>query len=250
MERPLLRLPRLSGRDAVYRLPLSDTSAAALHSALLEDNPVVRAARFDAVLRTDPALTVWCSVHPKRKSAPRDFQELASWLDEHALAVLRWSSVDLLPPEGDESHSLARCDARTARSLALSEAAERLATPEAAGRARLLAFLSHAYEWLISCSTPRGADDLEQFAPPWLRRLIAEVRETSVSNDPAMQAVRRALQGLDFIGDAPGSPTAPSQDSRWAAEALPRLASRLARLEELESRFQAVLRREKLASLQ
>jgi signal transduction histidine kinase len=228
-------------------LPLSDGSAAAVISALLETDPGARCRGIESALYDDPALAVWCAVHPRRKSPPRDLRELAHWLDSCALSVLQWGEE---PAADVESASRCRHAERAAQGMVLAEAAERLVAADDAGRIRLLAFLSGAYEWLAACCTPRGPDALEQFAPSWLRRMIAALRESSASEDPALQAVKRALQLPNRNGDTSELAAAWSCHVPFAAETLPRLSSRLARLADLEGDFDTTLRREKLASLQ
>jgi signal transduction histidine kinase len=249
MERPMLRLPPLTAGNALCRLPISDVSAAALVSALLEDESesAERLLRCEATLRSDPPFTIWCALHPGRKNRPQDFAELAKWLDANLLAVLRWNDCESGFSEAEE----ARCrhTERAARGLALAEAAEALVAPgELAGRARLLAFLSQAYEWLVSGANPRQRDVLEHLAPSWLRRLMPDLRHAAPSNDSALQAVKRAIQSAPVASRE--SAAAWSHAIPWAAAALPRLTDRLARLKALETDFETALRREKLAALQ
>jgi signal transduction histidine kinase len=252
MDRLLLRLPPLGAGDAICLLPLSERSAAALVTALLQNNSAVRADRFASILRRDPALAIWCAIHPRRRTTPRDFCELGAWLATSA-SILQWPEGVPTSSQRSDSELDSRHTERVAKALALAEAAERLVTTtEAADRTRLLAYLSLSYEWLIACSAPRDPDVVEKLAPRWLRRLVADVREYGSSSDPAIDAVRRASRAVPRLSQEASTQDGASwsQEVPWAAEALPRLTARLARLEELESDFQVVLRREKLASLQ
>jgi signal transduction histidine kinase len=231
-------------------LPLSDVSAAALVSALLESDPRARCGGFESALRDDPALAVWCAIHPRRKSPPQDLRDLAQWLDSNASEVLHWEQ-GANSPEFEESPSRGRHAARAAQALMLAGTAETLVDAPASGRVRLLAFLSGAYEWLVSCSMPRDPDALEHFAPSWLRRFIGSLREVGASQDRAFEAVKRLSQ-MPPRGRATLTEFAAawSREIPLAVETLPRLTSRLARLWGLERSFEAALRREKLASLQ
>jgi signal transduction histidine kinase len=243
-------------------LPLSDRSAAALLSAFIGEDSSARASALEAVLSEDPPLTVWCAVHPRRpKALPRDLRELAEWLAAQGLTVLQWSPEDAVVTSKLQSPRdwTSRCVERTARAFAWAERAEQLLNgAELCGRARLLAFLGGALEWLLASSTPRIDDLIERLAPVWLAEFAAMLRHPP-AEDAAMVAVAQSVAPSETVAAQTALHESPASAimhaERWAAPwpgsgALPRVMSQMARLATFEQDFETTLRREKLASLQ
>ncbi len=255
-------LPDVPTPAGLLRLPMSDRSATQLVVGILSGQP----GHLLSALECDPPLVLWAVVQAAARGQCEfaSLWQLSEWLSRHALDVLQW-------PESAEAGEALRSahatelaeqvikDIRRARLASLTVSAH---GPAPAAEAFMLGLLADARRWVQVClersdtSSPPEEDICGAVLPKPLADRIA-------GQSPVATAVRSAAQAADD-GEWPAiSPVATdnciSQSldaaSRWA-ERLPGpgdflhvLTARLARLEDLETRFQAALEAEKLASL-
>jgi len=254
----MLPLPPLVAGPGRWVLPMAETSAAALAEALLDDDPSEAAQQVAAALACDPPLTLWavCVADASDGFLPGGIHELAGWLARNGVKVLQWeTAADAASqaPWAAERESLA---SRVTAALELAELAGQLASARgqpAVEEAFLRGMLCHPHRWLaVRDDTPSEGETLP--LPRWL---------TEPPNNAA-DCVNRAMEILS--GRAPQGETSQidlEACRRRAAEAahrwlvpvagvgswLPKLTARLARLGELENRFQEALEAEKLEAM-
>ena len=111
---------------------MADGSAAALAEMLLADDPAQSSESLVAVLSGDPSLVLWTVCVADREDAfePRSVHDLARWLAQHALEVLRWK-----PDQDAHSDAALTADAealagRVAAAVQVAELAARLAAEQ------------------------------------------------------------------------------------------------------------------------
>ncbi len=233
---------------------MADRSAALLAELLLAANGAEAAEALSEQLAEDPPLVVWTvcragTLEPDWR--PASVASVARWLARRLIEALAWD-----PAARQSGPELGKMDAdpfaaQVADDLAQADLAALLV--ESAGLAAvdeafLLGLLAGADRWLTA------GDRSPEAASPPLPRWLSEA-----TGSPAQRAVDRAARIL--AGEEPPPPDldlgecrnrAAEAAGRWrevvpgAGAFLPELASRLARLAELERRFAAVLEKEKL----
>ena len=258
-------LPALVAGRSRWVLPMADRSAAVLAEAVLSQDAAQAASLIGRQLAADPPLTVWTVCRAGNASVPSSIADLARWLCQHAIEVLQWSADEqaAFGSAGNVGDSPAAAISRflsadpqadqVAVSLQIAEIAALLADREAADRAYLLGLLDNAAGWLARCGD-RGLQDVTAFLPAWLGRpdddrLSDQVREAVAiaAGKPPPETMSAAVQ----------TARRQAEEGRrsWLAplagpgSRLPMLMARLARLDALEHRFDAVLEQEKLSSM-
>jgi len=247
-------LPPLVAERAQWVLPMADRSAAALAAALLADAPRRAAAVLGEALSGDPPLTVWVVAMASlvERWRPQSLAEAAGWLSQHALRLLRWEPErDRFDP-GPGQPDIGEVVGLVRMSLAVAELAALRAQqrgPEAAEQARLAGLVHQAPRWFALAA--RGRRD----------RLLPEALAAVAA--PSHPAVIEAAQwladagGLESCGldlQACGQ-CADRRQREWAeaepgaADLLPPLVRRLARLAEWEGRFEEAVARGKLEAM-
>ncbi len=246
-------LPAIDAGPGRWFLPLADRTASLLVDLLLEEDRSRSVGSVAALLAHDPALAVWTAIHARRNGPfPPTPRRLAEWLVHNAASVLQWpSEAENCPPSVPEvtprwTELVARCVGVSLLAAELTHANG----DEVSETARLAGLLQDAREWFAqSDSSSPGAvpEDLAH----WLNELPAEAREAA-SQAARILAGERNVTGIDL---AEVRQRAAEAAQAWASpqpglsERLPRLAARLARLDQLERRFQQALEREKLEAL-
>ena len=253
------RLPALSIPPGSCKLPLSDRSAALLAELLLADDPAEAVESLAEQLAEDPPLVLWTVLRAAADGPwqPRCLADVAAWLARHALEALRWDPARDAPGDEPESPDADACAERVAADVLLADTAALLA--ESAGQADpeeayLRGLLHGAGNWLASAgqSSEQAA---ETCLPPWLAEttesaaarsvdqaaaLLAGTGDASLASEADLEACRRraAQCGRHWLEAVPG-----------AGALLSQLATRLAKLDDLEHRFQEVLEHEKLDAM-
>ncbi len=235
------------------RLPMADRSAAALAEWLLGADPAQPSSRLAELLARDPPLLLWavCQAHRQADFLAASVAEVAGWLAQHAFDVLRWPAAQ--EAAGEEPLAAEVWVPRVAAAVTLAELAGRLAGQRQADcdAAVLGGLLYYAGDWLSE------ADRGEFY--PW----SASRRDKSPA-DGSRCAVELAADvlagvaplpaGLDIDLEAVGRRGAEAAQ-QWAAplgglsDWLPQVAAHMARLNDLEQRFQETLQQEKLSAL-
>lgn len=204
------------------------------------------AARLVRQLALDPPLALWtlCTVHSADVASPRALPALAEWLLEHPLEALgtetagtaETKSADEPPPQ---------FDGRVKAGLLAAEIYAAMANAAPANEGYLLALLHNAADW---------ADLAHGGLPDWL------VDWTKSASTPQTIRAAKLAQSpddtvepsVDLAGCRERADRAGSQwlmSGEWSNPLLSALAARLARLAELETRFERTLEHEKLESM-
>lgn len=267
-------LPPLVTAGGTFRLPLSEGTAARLAAAWLCEPGEARRAQLRSALAEDPALALWAalqidSLEPATR--PR-LDDLAAWLGGTLWAQFaeRFTAVsgEQEAPSSNTSRdsSCDHCAEAAGHSLVVAHLARLLAQ---GGRldgeaAYLLGLLHQAPRWLKATATVpvTGGGPI---LPAWLSSnlgpvghvqghraatladCVGQAAALANSQDEALFA-QRGIDPRPWIGQASRWAKAWSAPGPWA-EALPRLAERLARLAQLEADFARTLEVEKLESL-
>jgi signal transduction histidine kinase len=251
-------LPALSISAGFCKLPMSDRSAALLAELLLADDPTETAESLAEQLAEDPPLVIWTVLRAAADGPwqPRCLADVAAWIARHAPEALHWAPERDAP--GDEPESEGEAYAvRVSADLLLADTAALLA--ESAGQADpeeayLRGLLHGAAMWLAPAGSP-SEQDAETCLPAWLAEtaesaaarcvdqaaaLLAGAGDASLAPEADLEACRRraAQGGRHWLEAVPG-----------AGALLPPLTARLARLDDLECRFQEVLEHEKLDAM-
>lgn len=250
-------LPPLKLRGATVRLPLSQCSATGLLDALLVADLAARAGLIARALHRDASLALWsvCRAAALGHSELRSPRTLAQWLAP-CLAV----ELTLLDLAADTA-SPARDNKFTALAALAQRVADRCARlapkmPELdADVAQLAGLLSDADAWLGDAGAKRDRA-ARALLPEWLRLLLDELgtnQRASSSTDPLAELVREARNERQPRG--PSASRAVRGEITWQvattddARRLAALAARIARLEQLETRFAETLEAEKLEAM-
>jgi len=250
-------LPALVAGQSRCVLPMADRSAGVLLDAILAGVDPLPTERLTEQLAADPPLALWAVCMAGRDGLrPRSARDVARWLREHLLEVLRGPEVAelpaaLLPPQEAE-----RWGDRVARLLQVAELAALLAASEgqaAAEKAFLHGLLLDASQWLTTAHGS-GSETPRDCLPEWL---------AAGCDDPAASRVHQAARMLDGGETSMPDEFDPEACRRRAWEArrswlepvegplhrLPQLTAKLFRLKQLEQQFQATLEAEKLEAL-
>jgi signal transduction histidine kinase len=251
-------LPLLAVGERQWILPLADRSAVALAEHLITDSDSGRSEVLAVALASDPSLLLWtiCAFSRREDFLPRSISDVALWLSRHALQVLQWSEI---PSSQNPIYSEEDLGSLVAASFSVAD----LAVPLVAGQgqaavelAALLGLLHNASAWLGSISHA-PLTEVGKLLPAWLVHPsqpdmpVAEAVQTAIGI-LAGNAVQRDGNLLDL---AATRQKAAELSRQWLApmagvpDLLPRLAAKLARYAELQSRFEETLEREKLEAM-
>jgi len=234
---------------------MADASAARLAELLLSDDLPRRCDALAELLAKDPPLTLWavCTAANRDDFRPRCIDELAGWLVQHLLDVLQFPESDA---EGDGGPDRQTCGRRVAETMQVADLAARLASsslPHAQQPSFLAGLLHDADGWLSIAG--ESADENSSCLPDWLM------------NPVDMSGADCVKQAVDVLGGESPPPEIDGIDleacrqraeeagRRWSAtvegpgEWLPKLTAKLARLSDLEGRFQELLETEKLEAM-
>lgn len=266
-------LPRLTVGPSAWRLPLLEHTAAGLARHFVNDASDNRRERLTDLLTDDPVLTLWsaCRATSADTQSPTGIKELADWLCEHGLTALQWCTDELTLHPAPERKKVVGWADRAAKAVATARCAKRLADKTDSERAYLFGLLHGSVEWLSSSGSQVSLTDVKSEAtclPRWLAHMVVEVDD----RPPKSFLPKIVARAIDHVRDA-GTDTKHDSDNavavdveadrrygteirdRWtatpvgAAYALPPLMRKLARLRELETKFQSALETEKLESL-
>jgi nitrogen-specific signal transduction histidine kinase len=226
-------------------LPMADRSAAALAEWLLGADPAQPSGRLAELLARDPPLLLWamCQAHRQADFPAAGVAEVAGWLAQHALDVLQWPAAQ--DDVGEEALAAEVWVPRVAAAVTLAELAGRLAGPRQADydAAVLDGLLYYAGDWLSEADRgefySRPADGL----PPSVvlaTDMLAGIAPVPAGLDIDLEAMGRcgAAAAQEWVAPLGGL-------SDW----LPQVAAHMARLNDLEQRFQETLQQEKLSAL-
>lgn len=250
-------LPPLSAGSSRLVLPMADRSAAVLVEGLLAD----AAAAMELLVEqfaADPPLVLWgvCMAARREDIQPRSLVELAAWLRAHALEVLQWDGAAYAwpsPPGAEQAELYAD---QVSHLLQVAEVAALLAAsdgPRAAEEAFLRGLLHDAPQWFPPPSA-RKRKTISDCLARWLTTADPSPAALRVSEAAAILADQTNAAPSDFDAEdcrrrAMEAREAWLETLEGAVDLLPVLAARLARLDQLENRFQETLQTEKLESL-
>ncbi len=265
-------LPRLTAGPSAWRLPLLEHTAAGLARLFVEDASDDREQLTD-LLTDDPAFALWtvCRATSADTQSPTGIKELADWLYEHGLTALQWCTDELTLHPAPERKKVVGWADWAAKAVATARCVKRLAGKTDAERAYLFGLLHGSVEWLSSSGSQVSLTDVKSEAtclPRWLAHMVVEIED----RPPKSFLPKIVARAMDHVRDASTDTTHDSGSAvavdveadrrygteirdRWtatpvgAAYALPPLMRKLARLRELETRFQSALETEKLESL-
>ncbi len=245
-------LPALVVGHVGLILPMSDHSAALLAELLLETSvgspcPANPVEKLSEQLGYDPPLAVWVAIRSRTldPNPPQTIPEAAQWLCHHALAVLQWD-----PPAAPAGTTAGQPEVwadRVSRSVELADLAATLASgrgQRASEEAALASMCYSAQEWLTSAEVTRL---------PLPEGWLLGTNPPEVAEASRILARRNPLVH-DAVDPEAGRGRSSNRD-RWlervpgAGTALPALSAALARLNDLQTRFQAVLEHEKIEAL-
>ena len=251
-------LPVIIAAHEGWVLPMADASAARLLETLLLGDRAEVVSLLADQLAVDPPLTLWttCIAAGRKQPRPRSVHEVAVWLHRNAISVLQWDDEDYGEHDVWESGQADQLADLVAQCVQVADLAALLAAEdgqEAAEEAYLHGLLVKPDRWFSTVGAPELASPPE-FLPDWLcggvAGLVAERVEeawtafsggdfpASVELDPEASRDRAAKTRRNWLRLAPP-----------AAEVLPQLTARLARVDDLENRFQETLETEKLEAL-
>jgi signal transduction histidine kinase len=238
---------------------MADGSAAVLAGLLLAHEASRPHQLLAAALADDPPLALWtvCVAGREDDLQPRCLDDVARWLAQHALEVLKWeadqdSQAAALGAAQSESYADRVFAAVQTADLAAQLAGEKQRST--APSAFLLGLLHDADDWLAMVGQAQ-VEDVLSCLPRWL----VEAHDT-----PEAAFVQLAVSVLAGEAPLPDSTEIDLENCRSrGAEArrrwltaveglgdwLPPLAAKLARLAVLESRFQKQLETEKLEAM-
>lgn len=262
------RLPSLVTSRGHSHLPLSELTAARLAAAWINSDESTPRKLLRTALTDDPALAVWTVTQfpPPANGQIPTCDELAAWL-----AASRWSLFNTQGNDPPAEEILAEIPAECAQAAGLGRVVAQLAWQLARGvrldaeQACVLGLIHLAPAWLRFSGTRCAADALGPLLPAWMvhalnpiggrhavpPRSIADCVAHAIALANSEDEALYEHHGLDpkpWIGQAARWAKAWSSPGPWAS-ALPALAQRLARLEELETDFARTLETEKLESL-
>ncbi len=245
------RLPAIVAGSVRLVLPIADRSADALIDAFLpvgDSHEASTLAELAGAMGLDPPLLLWTAHHAlagladkDQDAAPLDSDDLtvaalADWLIENGPIVLNWGesceqafdiSSDGIATDdtgGRENNDLDPCSwaDRVAEAIAMGELARRAADADRCEQAYLAGVLHVATQWATQISLLPTSDLAPEELP------AADESAISVIADQAR------LRWLE---------------SSSSAARLPALVRRLARLQQLEERFEQTLLAEKLEAM-
>jgi len=250
-------LPALLFQGCRCVLPMSDRSAALLAEVLLGDDTAGCRQSLASQIAQDPPLLLWITTIAagRGEPPPGSVAEAARWLAKHGAEVLHWE------PQGEPAPSDFRVDAaryapQVEASLAVAELAALLASSSpatVADRAYLGGLLHRASEWFVLAAATSAAE-VPGGWPSGAFPAAEAAADAAVCEAVEILAGRRAPQTALIDAEACRR-RARAGTERWLellpgpGRCLPQLAARLARLDNLERRFQETLETEKLEAM-
>jgi len=252
------RLPQLATGSVQWALPMADRSAAVLAEALLADDVSQSACLLAAQLADDPPLVLWAVLVAGQRDQlhPQSLGQVARWFAERALAVLQWDQAGDGPFDASgESRAEAYADL-VARRLELADAAALVAASDgqpAAERAYLAGLVFQPEQWLAIATGGEASKSVSGDWPGSLHDLLTAAGDR-VAEAADLLSGKQPEPSADFDAEACRRRAMEGRRAWLATEGglvkrLPALAARLARLEQLERRFQQALETEKLAAM-
>jgi hypothetical protein len=242
---------------------LAEGTATAVAECFLTPGVSARRPLLEAVLAEDAAFALWCvcNQNPVVAEPPESIHHVARWLATQGLDALQWP-VDELPLQpATDKHDRNRWSALAAESVATARTAAALAAEQTTDRSYLFGLLHNAIAWLASCGpsislTVCRSDNacLPYWLVSWLLDVDAQPPRSFVSQIVAR--ARGQLEQADAAADIRSHQQRAEQiRQQWLepgegpARLLPQIMRRLARLDQLETQFDAILETEKLESL-
>ncbi len=264
---------------------MSDVAAVSLGECFLADPQDRSLETVIATLQGDPPLALWVALKADRLLAapPQSLRDLAALLAEHGLSWLQWDgdtvgmpTLPVEPAAGQIDSTISEdVAARVAVAVVASEAAAELAAVHGEGasrQARLLGLLQDPAQWLAALERS-GFGPAEIRSPKWLSPshfdpVVVEAVEQAVRSVGVPPASSGSVGVPPASSSSVGVPPASSKPavspaylqrgldaaSRWAsihqaAQWLPALMAKLARLSLLERSFAAAVEAEKIAAM-
>ena len=235
--------------DDSWQLPLRESTACVLADVF------VGAGELTTCLRADACLALWavCRMGASKTAQPCSLSGIEQWLRDHLAYELQWAnplaqSRDVSTRVGEKWRELHAVSLRVAVAMEQSRADD--------DTSYLVGLLHAAPEWLGSCGP---AVNLESRKRTCLPRWLDQVLRSSRRDRPRGLGKDLARAIAEVGGTSGDSSTAPSNrtpgDASFAGTSsslagfLPRLASRLRNVVELERRFAETVREQKVAAL-
>lgn len=243
-------LPKLAVGAAQWRLPLSESTAAAIVAVLFSVEGDGSRELFRRTVETDPGLALWLACSSPRDHIPRGVDDLAEWFLADAAIQLVWDtdideavSPDQWDP-GNWSELAERSRYVARRSVQLT------CESRQANRAELIGLLHLSPELLALCGPAvrlAAGEDKPNCLPDWLSTAIGQLRRAE-SSDGCHECVGQAVAELESHRPA-GKAPAGERSTLSLAAMLPRISRSLARLATLENEFAASLESAKLDAM-
>jgi len=260
-------LPSLSSGATQWHLPLSPSTAELLAQLLLEPDDALDSDQVVSQLRADPAFALWalCKAN-QTDDEPRTLEALAKWLCDRVASqtatrpLLAWDAKAEAFDEGEPERETSWCDEAqrlTASAQRLADIARNIVceTSHAQAEEVLLVALLCDFETWFAIRKPSGAPEGALPVPAWLTREIATARGTADAPPGSVAwSLKAALYKAKQAANNDHTPPKVTKEiwsesiSPWA-RLLPRLASRLARLDGLEHHFDETIETEKLEAM-
>ena len=232
--------------DNTWELPLQDSTAVVLANVLVGDG------ELSTCLRGDACLVLWaaCRMAMSHAAEPHSLLDIEYWLRDHLAHELQWATPpDQIPDV--PSHIVEQWHELHLRSIRVAIAMEQLRTNDDA--AYLIGQLHAAPEWLGSSGPTINLESRKRTCLP---RWLAQVLRSSRRDRPRGLAKDLAHAVAQVKGDSTAAAAKETLDKEMVADSpsalasfLPRLASRLRNVVELEQHFAETVREEKVAAL-
>jgi signal transduction histidine kinase len=252
-----------------FMLPLSDQAAARLAVALLTDEPASAVQRLREVLADEAPLVLWAVCRARQRGAPEigTLAQLADWLLPVALdalgdAALTPAATPAVCAATAEKWADLAAVSRAIAGLSSQIARHAAVDPE---RAYFLGLLHAAPQWLAAAPFHGEPPECSALLPQDLQSTTAAVPATEpISSAAECVAMALRMAEVSAVADEPCLPgfrfDRPAHAAQIAAarhvwlqpshpDLLPALVGQLARLKNLEERFDETLEKEKLDSL-
>lgn len=241
--------PKLAAGAASWRLPLSESTAAAMVAVLYRRDADSSRETFRQAVAADPALALWLACRFPRGRVPSGAGDLAEWFVQAGVSRLVWDPDcdDARPPASWNPRDWSELAARS-RYVARRSAEFNVHSPRAQ-MAELIGLLHAGPELLGLCgqAVQLSAGGAPGCLPDWLAEAIGQVRQSD-SSDAVYQGVRQAVVEYERAppADRGGDP---ASSTLGLAALLPRMSRTLVRLASLENDFAAALESAKLDAM-
>lgn len=253
---PLLP-PVVVGTSTAW-LVVSDRATLEVVDWLVRDDPAGSEEQLASLARREPALLLWSLWHAASdRAAPeiRSVAQLCCWLGPRFRGLFA-APIREVPHSAAANHAVPEGAGPADQPHRLACRAVELAPAAAAAEAELLALVLTALDGsalLAGSDHDSGAgptvSNLRHGLPGWLADALARL-DNAASADADSDAVRAVAAALAETGCGAGRAGNRSLSPPAAADdLLLRLAGTLARLDQLQHNFAAVLQREKLESM-